>query len=200
MISFLVRPWLVRFATYSRAKEAPQPFRGVYQRYGTPTAFSSQILVKVWSRLFWHDCLMFPEISIPIMFFQVASTAIPTLLIAVAVGIKQGATFAGMYERAKTEDWKARMVLITVGLVSIIVLGELAALRAIARGSGNELEALMAWAAIMNCLLLILLEFILPIAYKMRHKGFNRLLQGVSYGVMALAVYVLLIVVGVVPL
>ncbi|TQJ40764.1 hypothetical protein FBY33_2855 [Arthrobacter sp. SLBN-112] len=73
------------------------------------------------------------EISIPIMFFQAASTAIPTLLIAVAVGIKQGATFAGFYERAKTGGHKRHLVLMTVGLPVVTVLGQMAPSRCAAR-------------------------------------------------------------------
>ncbi|TQJ40765.1 hypothetical protein FBY33_2856 [Arthrobacter sp. SLBN-112] len=38
----------------------------------------------------------------------------------------------------------------------------------------------------MNYLLLIFVEFILPIAYKLSFRGFNQLFKGVSYGGMAL--------------
>ncbi|WP_285250239.1 hypothetical protein [Pseudarthrobacter sp. fls2-241-R2A-168] len=138
--------------------------------------------------------------NVPIMFFQVSATAIPTLLIAVAVGIKQGQTFAGFYERAVTGRHKRVLLVMTIVLPLIIILGELCALRAVLRGAGNELELLLVWGAYFNCLLLIFLEFIVPIGYKLKFKGFGKLMNGVSIGGGMLGLYMLLIAAGVIPL
>lgn len=61
------------------------------------------------------------------MVFQVAATAIPTLLIAVAVGLKQGTLYAKSY--AAVQGWRRWMMVLVALFVNFsIVLGEFAAL------------------------------------------------------------------------
>ncbi|MFB9654777.1 hypothetical protein [Pseudarthrobacter oxydans] len=88
----------------------------------------------------------------------------------------------------------------TVVLPLIIVLGELCALRAILRESGNELELIFVLGAYFNCLLLIFLEFVVPIGHQLKVKGFGKLMNGVSVGGGLLGLYVLLIAADVIPL
>lgn len=137
--------------------------------------------------------------DVPIMFFQVAATAIPTLLIAVAVGIKQGATFAEgfvLVEGVHRRILGALGVFVTLS----IVLGEFAALRAVIRGSGNQLELELAFAAIAGCLLLITIEMVTPLVKKLSPRGGGRLLSSVAGLWMVLAIYTLLISGGLIPL
>jgi protein-S-isoprenylcysteine O-methyltransferase Ste14 len=138
-------------------------------------------------------------LQMPIMFFQVGATAIPTLLIAVAVGIKQGAIYAEIYDRAA--GWHKKFALVLLCLVTLsIVLGETAALRAIARGSGNGMEIELVWTAIMVCLLLIALEMVQPLSAKMTEEGGHRLLLTVAGAWMVMGAYSALIIYGVLPL
>lgn len=137
--------------------------------------------------------------QIPIMFFQVGATAIPTLLIAVAVGIKQGAIYADFYAVAK--GWHKKFAMVLLAMVTLaIVLGEMAALRAIARGSGNAIEVEMVWAAIMTCLLLIVLEMVQPLAEKMAPDSGHTLMLSVAGVWFVFAAYSALVIYGVVPL
>lgn len=138
--------------------------------------------------------------NVPIMFFQVAATAIPTLLIAVAVGIKQGATYAEYYGQIKRPWVKIMLVGMTVVLGLAIALGEFAALRAIARGSGNGLEAELVFSAIYVCFMLIFMELLAPFAQHMTLRAHSRLLGSAAAVWTGFAVYFMLILYGVVPL
>lgn len=137
--------------------------------------------------------------NVPIVFFQVAAAAIPTLLIAIVVGLKQADAFAQLFKKA-SKRLKPVLLGFWLLLVLMIVLGELCAFRAIARGSGNSLEAESVWAAIMICLGMIVLEMLQPLGRLMTVRGHVILLQSafVAFGI--LAVYTLLILWGVVPL
>jgi hypothetical protein len=137
--------------------------------------------------------------QLPIMYFQVGATAIPTLLIAVAVGIKHGAAYASYYEQVK--GWPRFLFLvITVVTGLAVALGEFAALRAIARGSGNQLEGEMVWSAISLCLLLIVMELVEPFAEKMERRNHKNLMLGIVGVWMVMCVYVSMISTGVIPL
>jgi hypothetical protein len=140
--------------------------------------------------------------DLPIMFFQVAASAIPTLLIAVAVGIKQGATYAKQYGQlaARGFKFKAMVLGITVAIGLAIAMGEFAALRAIARGSGNSAEVELVFTAIFICFLLIVLEMLAPFAESMTPQNHIRLLTGVSGIWVLFAGYYLLISNGIIPL
>ncbi|MDQ0078241.1 hypothetical protein [Arthrobacter oryzae] len=137
--------------------------------------------------------------EIPIMFFQVGATAIPTLLIAVTVGIKHGEIYATDYEHAKKKH-KVYILAVLSAMALVIVLGEMSALRAIARGAGNRLEVDLVWSAIMACILLITLEMMKPMADKMSPKGGRRLLLIVTGAWVVLTAYSALVIYGVVPL
>jgi hypothetical protein len=64
--------------------------------------------------------------AVPLAYFQVGATAIPTLLIAVAVGLKQGASHAESFKKTKGDR---AVSVFTVILFSLTVgVGELAAL------------------------------------------------------------------------
>jgi MFS family permease len=137
--------------------------------------------------------------AVSITYFQAAATAIPTLLIAVAVGIKQGAIYADYYGLLRGR--RKIFVLVMLSIVALaIVLGEMAALRAIARGSGNTLEVELSWAAIMTCMLLIVLEMVQPLAEKMAPENGHRLRLSVAGFWFVLAAYSALVIYGVVPL
>ncbi|MBT2565269.1 hypothetical protein J7I84_01945 [Arthrobacter sp. ISL-85] len=137
--------------------------------------------------------------QLPIMFFQVAATAIPTLLIAVAIGIKHGDTYAGYYERVQGRI-RYLYPSLTVAMGLVVALGEFAALRAIARGSGNHLEAEMVWGAIHICLLLIVIELLEPFGKTMKRPQHKLLLMSICVLWMVTAIYVALIIYGIVPL
>ncbi|MCZ9880536.1 hypothetical protein [Arthrobacter sp. B2a2-09] len=81
-----------------------------------------------------------------------------------------------------------------------IVLGEFAALRAIMRGSGNEIELEFAFAAIAGCLLLITIEMMSPLVHKLSRRAGDRLLLSLASLWVALGIYAILISSGVLPL
>lgn len=135
----------------------------------------------------------------PIVFFQVAAAAIPTLLIAIAVGMKQADAFAKLFEKASKRA-KPFLVGFWVVLVLMILLGEIAAIRAIARGSGNRLEAEFVWSAIMICLFMIVLEMMQPLGRLMSARGHIILLESMMGVFILIIIYTLLVFNGVVPL
>ncbi|WP_156507344.1 hypothetical protein [Arthrobacter sp. OY3WO11] len=108
--------------------------------------------------------------QVPLAYFQVGATAIPTLLVAVAVGLKQGVTHAEEFKKASRID--KGVAVFTVVLFSLSVgVGELAALTALYRGEGSSLQALLVWGAVSFALLLIIMEFITPIVSAMKSLG-----------------------------
>jgi hypothetical protein len=100
--------------------------------------------------------------SIPIQFFQVGAAAIPTLLVAVSVGLKQGAQYAELATKSGPIVRYAT-ALLSLFLMLNIVAGELCALYALTIGSGDTALARPVATAIMICLLIIALEFLKPI-------------------------------------
>lgn len=108
--------------------------------------------------------------SVPIAYFQVGATAIPTLLVAVAVGLKLGLSHAEEFKKASRVD--KGVAVFTVVLFSLSVgIGELAALTALYQGEGSSLQAFLVWGAVSFALLLIIMEFITPIVSAMKPLG-----------------------------
>lgn len=101
-------------------------------------------------------------VSIPIQFFQVSAAAIPTLLVAVVVGLKQGSLWA---ETMNKSGWFVKLSTTTVSLAIIltIICGEFCAVYALTIGEGTSALAKPVCAAIAFCLLIIALEFLKPI-------------------------------------
>jgi hypothetical protein len=107
--------------------------------------------------------------SIPIAFFQVGATAIPTLLIAVAVGLKQGVSHAESFKKTKGDR---AVAVFTVSLFSLTVgAGQLAALTALYQGTGGRFQALLVWMAVSFALMFIIMEFITPVVSAMKPLG-----------------------------
>src|SRR5450755_936578 len=98
---------------------------------------------------------------IPVQYFQVAAAAIPTLLIAVAVGAKQGQQMWDAVKGAKGFD---RFMRVTWPLVlTVIVLGgEISALGGTVTNGGGGLQASIAFMAIVVLLYTIALELVAP--------------------------------------
>lgn len=100
------------------------------------------------------------------MLFQAGATAIPTLLIAIAVGLKHGAAQA---ETFKSSSALIKIVTVFMGVILIVSLvgGELAALTALYHGEGNVFLAKLVFVAIINCLGILAFEFLQPLIIAM---------------------------------
>ena len=102
--------------------------------------------------------------TIPLQFFQVAATSIPTLLIAVAVGAKTGeALVVGMgdskFQKVQTFTF---LLLFTLS----IVVGEIAALLALVHGHGSKGACFWAANGIFMALVFVFRPFYLPFTEK----------------------------------
>lgn len=137
--------------------------------------------------------------SVPIIFFQVSAAAIPTLLIAIVVGLKHADAFAKYFGRASKRA-KPFYLAFWLLLILMIVVGEFAAFRAIARGSGNALEVEMVWTAIMICVFMIVLEMLQPPGLLMSGRGHIILFQSATAFFGIAVIYSSLILWGIVPL
>ncbi|WP_306633669.1 hypothetical protein [Pseudarthrobacter siccitolerans] len=104
--------------------------------------------------------------NVPIMLFQAGATAIPTLLIAIAVGLKQGAAQAEAFE-SSSKPMKIVTVFFGVVLILSLVCGELAAITALYHGEGDVFLAKLVCIAITNCLGILAFEFLQPLAEAM---------------------------------
>lgn len=100
---------------------------------------------------------------VPVQFFQVAATAIPTLMIALFIGAKNGENVA---KRMSASGWfiKALGVLGTLAFLTAILFGELASLiGVIANGGGTTRADLIMWVIILM-LLVLSFELVDPVA------------------------------------
>ncbi|MET3812432.1 hypothetical protein [Arthrobacter sp. UYEF3] len=105
--------------------------------------------------------------EVPITFFQAGATAIPTLLIAVAVGLKQGVIQAEMLKKASNFG-KIGILIPAVLFVVSVVAGLLAAVTALFYDHGSSFQAGLVLTALMNSLAFIVIEFFTPIAAALR--------------------------------
>lgn len=97
-----------------------------------------------------------------IQYFQAVATAIPTLLIALAVGMRLGETTAARLEAVPVKHL-TRFTIILATNTLIIVAGEFAALFALVRGGGNGVEAIICFLAVVVCLNNLIVFLLLPI-------------------------------------
>ncbi len=100
--------------------------------------------------------------QIPLAFFQAGATAIPTILIALAIGMKHGTQEA---ERIARKSLRERRT--SIGFVLLLVLavvgGEFSALFALLLGSGNYALATIVWLGVSLGLLTLIGELLKPI-------------------------------------
>lgn len=108
--------------------------------------------------------------DVPIQFFQVGATAIPTLLIAVAVGVKQGAAYAEMFSNSSRLMKCVTLFGLFTFLVSVVG-GELAALTALYQGKGTPSQAIFVYTGIGNTLAALVAEYVQPMAKAMSFRG-----------------------------
>ncbi|SDP33250.1 hypothetical protein SAMN04487914_10890 [Arthrobacter sp. ok909] len=108
--------------------------------------------------------------SVPMPFFQVGATAIPTLLVAVAIGIKAGNLHGEVFQSAR-KSHKIAALFSSFFFIAIVTAGELSALTALFKGYGNSIQAACIWTAMTTCLFLIIIEFVGPISNSMTAKG-----------------------------
>lgn len=100
--------------------------------------------------------------TIPMEYFQAGATAIPTILIALAVGARQGTTWAKDMQK-ETRLGRILAICIVSFCVLVIVGGETSALVALFTGHRTIMEADMVWAGVMIGLLLLIVELIKPV-------------------------------------
>jgi len=104
---------------------------------------------------------------IPIQYFQAIAGAIPTLLIALAVGLKTGDELAeGIEETALRRRLKFYIPVLSAG--TIIICGEAWALIALATGWGGAAQAVFCAASLLMCLLFLLYAFVRPSIRKLK--------------------------------
>ncbi|TFC03362.1 hypothetical protein [Cryobacterium sp. MDB2-33-2] len=100
--------------------------------------------------------------TLPIQFFQVGAAAIPTLLVAVSLTLKMGASNAVAIQAAN-RVWKTGLILSTVLLPVLIIAGELNAVVPLLTGQPNRQQAVWVWVAISICIVALLLELVMPV-------------------------------------
>lgn len=100
--------------------------------------------------------------TIPIPYFQAGATAIPAILIALAVGAKHGTTWAA---RMQKESKRARIGYIVVLMVVVVAIGggEFSAILALFANHGSLFQAHMVWGGVTLGLLLLIMELITPV-------------------------------------
>lgn len=120
--------------------------------------------------------------AIPMVYFQAGATAIPTILIALAIGAKQGQTWA---EGLQTETRLGRIssMLLVVFCVFLMFAGEASALIALFTNDPDITQADMVWFAVMIGLLLLTLELIKPYreVLKKRERTFLQIMIGILW-------------------
>jgi len=102
------------------------------------------------------------RMSIPVQYFQAMATAIPTLVIAITIGLRSGNLFKDLVGPFSKGRWRYATLIICLLIPTIIVFGEFAALHALLAGFGTALEALAALFAAAFCLMILLGELINP--------------------------------------
>lgn len=107
--------------------------------------------------------------TIPMAYFQAGATAIPTILIAVAVGVRQGTTWARDMQK-ETRLGRILTICIVIFCVLIIVGGEASALVALLTGHGTLMAADVVWGGVMSGLLLLTAELIKPFMEVLRKR------------------------------
>ena len=101
--------------------------------------------------------------NVPIQFFQAGATVIPTLMIAVVVGMKYG---EGPARRLEGKGKIARLVLVVLFVVSLLggIFGaEFIALTALIQGGGTAQQAFYVWLGISVAFYFLAHEFMKPI-------------------------------------
>ena len=116
--------------------------------------------------------------DVPIPFFQAAATAIPTLLIALAVGVKMGNQFATDSPYRLDKLGKATAALL---VVATIVSGEFVALAALIEGAGSANQATWVLTSIGTCIYFLGFELLTPLLY-----GLSRWAGWILSGIAAL--------------
>jgi hypothetical protein len=101
-------------------------------------------------------------VSVPLAFFQVAATAIPTLLVAMAVGMKRGEGLGTAFKNAK-KQYQMLIVLFTLLMVAVIGWGEMLALLVLAKGQGEVWQARWVFTAIATLIFVLIVEFVGPL-------------------------------------
>lgn len=99
---------------------------------------------------------------IPVQFFQVTAAAIPTLVIAMAVGAKQGQLMADSFARSNGSG-RFLLVFFSVIVFALVFAGEWLSLRALIWGNGEKVSALIIYCCIALLLYLVCWQFIFPI-------------------------------------
>ncbi|MET3349022.1 UNVERIFIED_ORG: heme exporter protein D [Arthrobacter sp. UYEF1] len=100
--------------------------------------------------------------QIPLAFFQAGATAIPTILIALAIGMKHGTQEAESIARQSRRERRTSIGFVLL-LVLTVVGGEFSALFALLSGSGNYALATMVWLGVSMGLLTLIGELLKPI-------------------------------------
>jgi hypothetical protein len=103
------------------------------------------------------------SMSKPVQYFQATAAAIPTLLNAIAVGMKGGIQYADYMNSMKSGSDRSKVILWAIGLIYVIAGGEVAALIAILTNNGSLFQAGWAFAAVIFCFLALASEFIRPV-------------------------------------
>ncbi len=120
----------------------------------------------------------------PIQYFQVTAAVIPTLLIALAVGIRTSDRLAPAMTRAT--GLKRYAFLLLIALVAIVIGGaEVASLEALVLGSGTVFSTIVAFLGVIFCFGLVLDAFLHPLLAKLETPQQVFLIGMVTAGILA---------------
>lgn len=126
-------------------------------------------------------------VLVPIAYFQVAATAIPTLLVAMAVGMKHGTNLAESMKGA-TKWERGLMAVFGVAMAFMVSWGETLSLLALVKGRGEVWQAGHVFSAIASLIFIVIYEFVYPIKEALGKLGsalFNVALPAIWMLVMA---------------
>jgi hypothetical protein len=116
-----------------------------------------------------------------IQFFQATATAIPTLLIAVAVTSKGGDRFARNVENLHGRRLFFELIPIMLSIAGI-VSGEIASLIVLATGASQWFQAFLAFVAVTLCLVSLTSTFVTPMFDKLKPREVNAIIWVILVG------------------